>query len=101
MSEGQPITCPCCGYKTITTEFDICEICGWEHNFYQEDNSEDDGGPNFGLVPGSATEFCTIWRKVGSKLEAQQKAYSRGRTRSELEAYRLTRLVRHAANDFR
>jgi hypothetical protein len=41
------ITCPCCGYKTITGTFDICDICGWEHDPVQESDSDrDDMGPN-------------------------------------------------------
>lgn len=30
------ITCPCCGYKTITDTYDICEICNWENDPVQE-----------------------------------------------------------------
>jgi Cysteine-rich CPCC len=29
------ITCPCCGYKTITDEYDICALCNWEHDCFQ------------------------------------------------------------------
>jgi len=48
LSEPALITCPCCGYKTITTEGDICVICRWEHNTYQEEvDPDDDGGPNY------------------------------------------------------
>jgi hypothetical protein len=41
------VTCPCCGYNTITGTFDICNICGWEHDPVQEsDPDHDDMGPN-------------------------------------------------------
>lgn len=41
------LTCPCCGYKTITTTHDICDICRWEHDTSQEAHPyEDDMGPN-------------------------------------------------------
>jgi hypothetical protein len=73
MSEGQPITCPCCGYKTITTEFDICEICGWEHNFYQEDNSEDDGGPNSVSFREAQQNFARFGAKSEVSLKHSRK----------------------------
>jgi hypothetical protein len=31
MSERELRTCPCCGYKTIIEEHDICDVCWWEH----------------------------------------------------------------------
>lgn len=38
--------CLCCGYQTITHDFDICPVCYWQKDFYQEKNIEDNGGPN-------------------------------------------------------
>lgn len=29
--------CPCCGYKTISGEYEICHICGWENDVTQRD----------------------------------------------------------------
>ena len=26
------ITCPCCGYKTIAEDYDVCPICVWEND---------------------------------------------------------------------
>jgi hypothetical protein len=40
------VTCPCCGYRSISEEFEICEVCGWEYNFFQEKHVDDAGGPN-------------------------------------------------------
>jgi hypothetical protein len=40
------ITCMCCGYITITSEYDICPVCEWESSSYQEEHPDDDGGPN-------------------------------------------------------
>lgn len=37
------LTCPCCGYKTITDEYDICDICNWEHDCVQERYPDDTG----------------------------------------------------------
>ena len=41
------ITCPCCGFQSITGEYDICQICGWEHDLAQESQPDDANGPNF------------------------------------------------------
>lgn len=35
-------TCQCCGYRTITTSFDICRICCWEDDPAQ---TKDPDGP--------------------------------------------------------
>lgn len=40
------ITCPCCGYRTITEEYDICDICRWEHDLVQERDPDYMGGAN-------------------------------------------------------
>ena len=40
------ITCPCCGYKSITATGDICGICRWEHDGWQMDNPDRGGGAN-------------------------------------------------------
>lgn len=29
------IKCPCCHYKTIEEEWDICPVCFWENDDYQ------------------------------------------------------------------
>lgn len=39
-------TCPLCGYRTIGDEFDICDICGWEHDLVQESNPDSPTGAN-------------------------------------------------------
>jgi hypothetical protein len=39
-------TCPCCGYRTIVEEYDICEICRWEHDLAQERRPDSDAGAN-------------------------------------------------------
>lgn len=40
------LACPCCGYRTITEEWDICEVCGWEHDSVQSNNPDYAGGAN-------------------------------------------------------
>lgn len=39
-------TCPSCGYQTITDEWDICPVCGWEYDEFQNASPDDDNGPN-------------------------------------------------------
>ena len=38
--------CPCCGYVTVLEEFDICEICRWEHDSVQESQPDSPTGAN-------------------------------------------------------
>jgi len=40
------LTCPCCGYKTISDEHEICEVCAWQYNDFQNTRPDDSGGPN-------------------------------------------------------
>lgn len=40
MPEYVSLTCPCCGYKTISTTYDICDIYGWEHDPVQQENPD-------------------------------------------------------------
>lgn len=39
-------TCPCCGYRTISAEYQPCNLCGWEFDFYQNEHPDDSNGPN-------------------------------------------------------
>jgi hypothetical protein len=43
------MTCPCCGYTSITGSFDICSICDWEHDPAQESDPDDALGANNGV----------------------------------------------------
>ena len=41
--------CKCCGYNTISSyplSFEICEICFWQNDAFQNENPNDSGGPN-------------------------------------------------------
>jgi len=41
--------CKCCGYNTISPSqisFEICEICFWQNDAFQNENPNDSGGPN-------------------------------------------------------
>jgi hypothetical protein len=45
-------TCPCCGYKTISSDgdYDICPICFWEDDPFQKENVYDLGANNIPLI---------------------------------------------------
>jgi hypothetical protein len=47
-------TCPCCGYKTLDRNgnYDICPICFWEDDPFQEMNEYDLGANKIPLVEG-------------------------------------------------
>lgn len=41
--------CQCCGYNIISSppiSFEICEICFWQNDAFQNENPNDSGGPN-------------------------------------------------------
>lgn len=42
------ITCPCCGYKTLSEErsYEICKVCYWEDDEIQFDDPTYEGGAN-------------------------------------------------------
>ena len=40
------ITCPCCGYITMTGTYDCCPLCAWTHDPAQEIDATDDCGAN-------------------------------------------------------
>ncbi len=41
------IKCNCCENYTIEGLFDICPVCFWQKDDYQERHIEDDAGPNY------------------------------------------------------
>lgn len=45
--KNEKYQCACCLCYTIFREFDICPVCYWEANWYQEEHDIlDDAGPN-------------------------------------------------------
>ncbi|WP_084299380.1 CPCC family cysteine-rich protein [Dyadobacter tibetensis] len=38
--------CICCGYHSIEGISDICPVCFWQKDIFQEKYIDDDGGPN-------------------------------------------------------
>jgi hypothetical protein len=55
------ITCPCCGYRTITGEHDICTACAWHHDSAQEAEPYTDAlGPNHFSLKEAQANFATL-----------------------------------------
>ncbi|MBX9791957.1 MAG: hypothetical protein K2Y37_23790 [Pirellulales bacterium] len=48
MSSSLPnrTTCRCCGYINLESYGDICVVCGWTQDDYQESQPDITGGPN-------------------------------------------------------
>lgn len=44
----EKVKCPVCGKYEFEYEFEVCRVCGWEHNFVQEDDADYRAGPNLG-----------------------------------------------------
>lgn len=48
--ETDELFCPCCGYLGVISDtYDICGICGWEHDPYQVSFPNDDGANKVSL----------------------------------------------------
>lgn len=52
--------CPCCGYQTITSEYDICPICAWEHDEAQERDPDSEIGANAVSLREAQRNFVAI-----------------------------------------
>lgn len=47
------IKCPCCGYFTLSEDepkYDICPVCYWENDPFQEKNPEETGANKISLI---------------------------------------------------
>lgn len=59
------VTCPCCGYPTLEERgnYDICELCNWEDDGQDdEDSSQALGGPNGGYSLDEARDNYKKYR---------------------------------------
>ncbi len=45
-------TCPCCGYPTLSERggYEICVLCGWEDEGFDDPEADSLGGPNYYLT---------------------------------------------------
>jgi hypothetical protein len=68
------ITCACCGYVTITDQFDGCPICRWTHDPVQEsDPDTDDGGPNYVTVREAQANYSSFGASSRKRLPGARK----------------------------
>ena len=56
---AEKLSCPCCGYATITEEHDICPICRWQFDCWQRDSPDDDKGPNYVSLRQARINFAS------------------------------------------
>ena len=52
--------CICCEYLVIEGDFDICPVCYWQKDFFQEKNIDDAGGPNLVSLRDAKENFKTF-----------------------------------------
>lgn len=73
--------CACCGYYTIGELAEICPICYWEENIYQEEIDQDDNdAPNYLSIKEAKENF----RKFGA-IKLDYKTLTRKPHFDELE----------------
>ena len=49
--------CACCSYLTISEIKEICPVCFWEEDLYQEEHVDDNGGPNLVSLRDAKANF--------------------------------------------
>ena len=59
------IKCACCGKETISEEYDICPVCGWEKDNVQE---------RFIGMRGGANKLCLAEAKEMYRLTGSSEA---------------------------
>ena len=71
--------CACCYYYTIESVADICPVCYWQKDFYQEKYIDDNGGPNSTSLRESRENF-----KKYDVIDQVFKAYVRSPLQEEI-----------------
>ncbi|MCD8379152.1 MAG: hypothetical protein LUC95_02250 [Lachnospiraceae bacterium] len=56
--------CPVCGKTEFENKgsYDICENCGWEDDWYQEENPDEDVGANEYSLNVYKDKYDSVWR---------------------------------------
>lgn len=76
MQNTSKLTCPCCGYKTLATDyygsFIICDVCFWEDDESQMLNPTSIGGANKTSLIDSQKNFIAF-----GACELEMKQYVR------------------------
>ncbi len=74
---AESIICPCCGESTIIDLFDICPVCGWEHNLTQLNDPDFTEGPNI-LSLNQSKEWFRLKRQIDSSYTWKENAKKDG-----------------------
>jgi len=74
MYSNHKTKCACCNFFTIDERVisDICPVCFWQRDFYQEENINDSGGPNLVSLKKAKENF-----KEFGAIELRFKEYVR------------------------
>jgi Cysteine-rich CPCC len=84
------LTCPCCGYRTITQEFSICNVCWWEYDTIQRDYPYCDGGANAQSLRDAQREFFSeslLPLQEEARRKAVRTAVSPSRQRQPIQSF--------------
>lgn len=89
-SNKEIIMCPVCGEQKLKKYFDICQICGWVHDFVQlEDPSYEDAANKLSL--NESKEFFELKRLQNSNYMWKEDAKNIGNpSKKDLELLRET-----------
>lgn len=71
--------CACCGFFTIKHIKEICPVCFWEEDNYQQEYIDDEGGPNSLCLRASQENY----KKLGV-MDMKFKEYVRSPMPNEL-----------------
>jgi len=77
--EEHSLTCPCCGYKTIDGEFQICEVCRWEFDLVQFYYPETTGANPMSLQVAQSNfrQFGWKYAQVRTEFDAMDEPLDR------------------------
>jgi hypothetical protein len=62
MNMMNKVKCSCCGFYTMEDGIisDICPVCFWQKDFYQEEQIDDRGGPNLVSLQEARENFKSL-----------------------------------------
>src|SRR6185436_11569484 len=67
------LTCPACGYLTITADHDICPICRWQFDPWQVSHPDDANGPNYVTLRQAQKNFESFGAADPREIQSAKK----------------------------